>query len=629
MMARVLADHLYSIVLAGGLAVVAAGFGRLVLMKAGARFASRAEAVLFCFAAGWGALGLCVFLLGVLGFLYRAAVITVVVFFLLSALAGRSVQWRRQDADSHFPKMHPPWDPITVVALFALGACLVAGLLLALTPAVGKDALIYHLAVPVLFIKHHGFYFVDGNVFAHYPLGQEMIYILALMLQGEILAKVLHFLSAIALLFGMWLFCRCHLSGMSYWPVALLVFFTIPSVFSVSHVAYNDLAVSLYVFLSVYAFLKWYCAADRVALALSGVFAGLAMGTKYTALFVPFIVVLGILWRARHDGASMGTAIRSVLVYLIPTAIVGCPFYLKNWIVTGNPFYPFFYGVFGGKGLDPEWARLYDLFVQSLGAGRDWLDYLLLPWNVSFHAQMSSPKFDGMVGPVFLLTLPFVFGIRRMAAEIKILLVFSALLFLFWASSAQQIRYLIPVFPFLAIVVGYVLSYYRQRKVFFIMLAIMIIGCVAINVSYIVKELYTISPARYIIGREKKNAFLQRQIPFYEMFQTVNTQLPMDARVFLIHMKNYGYLCERDYYSDSMFETFTLQKALAKVQAAQDVGQALKEKGFTHILYDDFYVTGPISALTEEEKALFSAFRSCATETIKVGQGRYVLCRIL
>ncbi len=181
-------------------------------------------------------------------------------------------------------------------------------------------------------------------------------------------------------------------------------------------------------------------------LILCGVFSGSAAACKYTALLLTPLGCLGILWFASRRKAETLQALRLLTLYVAAAFIAGIPFYLKNWIMTGNPFYPFFYGIFGGRGWDGDQARLYDLFIQSLGMGRRFLDYLLLPWNLSLRAKMDSPQFDGILGPIFLLTLPFLAGLRRWETPVRVVLVYALLTFLFWASSAQQIRYLIPLF---------------------------------------------------------------------------------------------------------------------------------------------------------------------------------------
>jgi hypothetical protein len=73
-------------------------------------------------------------------------------------------------------------------------------------------------------------------------------------------------------------------------------------------------------------------------------------------------------------------------------------------------------------------------------------------------------------------------------------------------------------------------------------------------------------------------------------------------------VRNWGFLLERDYYSDSMFESYTIQKILSGAKSTADVRGELKARGFTHILFDANYVTGPVSTFSEQEKTLFRAF---------------------
>ena len=127
--------------------------------------------------------------------------------------------------------------------------------------------------------------------------------------------------------------------------------------------------------------------------------------------------------------------------------------------------------------------------------GRVLLDYLLLPWNVSLRAKMDSPQFDGILGPIFLLTLPFLAGLRRWETPVRVILVYALLTFLFWASSAQQIRYLIPLFPILALVTGAIMTRYRNRKRIFALLLCIVAGSLAFNGYHIIRGFMKISPS--------------------------------------------------------------------------------------------------------------------------------------
>ena len=118
-------------------------------------------------------------------------------------------------------------------------------------------------------------------------------------------------------------------------------------------------------------------------------------------------------------------------------------------------------------------------------------------------------------------------------------------------------------------------------------------------------------------------------LPSYDMFQYVNANLPDDTKVFLVYMKNIGYLCDRPYYSDSMFESYTIQKILDQGRTPLDVYQILKKKGFTHVLYDVNYVFGTLSTFSPEEKELFAAFQNRYLRLVKSDRERYSLFSLL
>jgi hypothetical protein len=124
---------------------------------------------------------------------------------------------------------------------------------------------------------------------------------------------------------------------------------------------------------------------------------------------------------------------------------------------------------------------------------------------------------------------------------------------------------------------------------------------------------------------ESRREFLSRLIPSYDMFHYVNTLLPLDAKVFLIYMRNPGFLCKRAYFSDSMFESFTIQKYLSRCTSTADLYDRLKKSGFTHFLYDDQFVFGGKSAFSQIEKERFAAFQTRYLKQVKSSNSIYRL----
>lgn len=64
-------------------------------------------------------------------------------------------------------------------------------------------------------------------------------------------------------------------------------------------------------------------------------------------LFVPFLILL-VWWIIKSK------KIKSSLLLLLISIVCAIPWYIRNWIVTGNPVYPFFYKVFNGININPE-----------------------------------------------------------------------------------------------------------------------------------------------------------------------------------------------------------------------------------------------------------------------------------
>ena len=588
---------------------VATGVGALLLRAFRIRGSPAGERVFFSLAAGLGATGYVVFVPAALGLLRPSVLWTVAALLVVASAAGlRSIG--REVRETAAPATAPPRGAFETCALLLLGLSLAMSLVLSLAPETGKDALIYHLTVPKQYLKSGGFRFLPGNIFSNSPLHPEMLYLLALFLRGEVLAKLLHFGALGGVLLGMWSFSRRHLPENAFPFTALLLFAAIPTVFAVSRTAYTDLFVVLYSLAAVHAFLNWAEKGDAGWLAFSGCLCGLAVSTKYTALLLPFLGVLGVLWGSRRRGDADRQAMRSLALYAVPFVLAGSPFYLKNLVLTGNPFYPFLYGLFGGKGWEPGQAQLYDAFVEHLGMGRGWLDHLLLPWNLSVRAEMDSPRFDGILGPVFLLALPFLALARRPSVPLKCGLVFSLSWFLFWASSAQQMRYLMPVFPFLALAAAAALSSGRARSpLAFGVLVAFIAGGIAFDGYHAVRLFRKIRPLGVIAGVESRDQHLARVVPISTMYRHANLHLPPRSKIFLVYMRNYTYLCETECYSDSMFESYTIQRILSASGSSLEVARALRADGFTHLMYDSRFVFGELSQFLPEEVERFRRFQ--------------------
>lgn len=598
------------------------GVGLLILNILKPTFSSTGERLFIAFGLGAGTTGYSIFALASLQLLSPLPLYLLLALLVAASFFG----WRNSEVVNAIRSTCLPHSFVEKSALAFLIIILGVAFVLALAPETGKDALTYHLAVPKLYLKHHGFYFIEGNIFSNLPFHTEMLFLTGLFLNGDIFAKVVAFAAFPVILLGIRQFAM-HRMGNNYLPyLSMLVFATVPSVFMLSTTAYIDLYVALYAVGAVFAFFNWQERREKTWLFLFGFFTGTAMSSKYSALFLPFLGVLGILWTHRQSDEAK-SALQNLFIYLLFSAILGSQFYTKNLILTGNPLYPFMYTIFDGRSLDPEFARLFAGLYRYMGMGREFIDYLLLPLNVSLLAKMNSSRFDGVIGPLFLLVLPFLAGIKNKGNSLKTILIYCGAYFLFWASSSQDIRYLTPILPFLALLIGFTLSGYQQKTIKALLMS-MTLFCLIFNGHHIAREFVRINPVGVVLGKEDREAFLARSLSHYPMYQFVNKNLPQDSKVFLIYMRNLGFLCERGYYSDSMLEDYTLRKILSASSSQEDVQRKIKSMGFTHIMYDDLFVTGKKSLLSEEEKMLFISFQRDYLRMVK-SELTYGLYRVL
>ena len=98
--------------------------------------------------------------------------------------------------------------------------------------------------------------------------------------------------------------------------------------------------------------------------------------------------------------------------------LVASPCYLRNAAATGNPIFPFGYGVFGGRnwsaeaarGLDDYYAAYRETYAQKRGgrAYGSWREALRFPWDATMapYAFENVGRFAYDVGPFVLAFLP-------------------------------------------------------------------------------------------------------------------------------------------------------------------------------------------------------------------------------
>lgn len=537
---------------------------------------------------------------------------------LFSAIFG-VLRLRKIKNESRVPERPSIFDRVLLI-LIAIPVLL--SFIASLAPPTAKDTLLYHFSVPKQFIAQGGNAVIEGNIASYLALGTEMHVVWAMLLGNIVSERAaeaaagatvwLFFPLLLAAIFGI-----ARETGISRrWALmAVLMAATVPTAYHVAASAYIDVALALYVLLATYSLTRWWKTLDKNWLILMAIFLGAALSAKLTTLFVMAAFALVILFRVRKAQESEPDRIGKIAAFglgaFLLAGVIASPWYLRTWAATGSPIFPFYMSIWEGKapGWDVDRSNLFQMMnSQYGGADKNILDYLLAPWNISVTAQPEiAANFDGVLGVAFLIGLPLlIFALWKLelSVEAKIFSGVALVMFLFWLFSSQQLRYLLPILPLLAIAIAAAVESMSDRRDVLNKSAKFAIGfaaiaCIAASSAWFLQK----APLRVVLGGETPDAYLIRNIDYYPYYQWLNTETPTDAKVWLINMRRDSYHLDRPYFSDYLFEDVTLRKWIWESNSADELREKAKAAGFNYILArHDFLFGYDRSTLVDDDK---------------------------
>jgi hypothetical protein len=583
------------------------------------------ETAVFGTGLGFGILGLWVFCLGLIGAFTPAAfwgTMAVALALTLWQIFKNGTRINADDTDSSFSLRSPrslrlnlPARGITLYLLVVLGLALI----LTLLPPTDWDGLFYHLKGPKLYLEAGRI--IGGIDIPHlsFPALFEMLFTLAMGLRGDVAAKLLHFsfipwLMALVYLISTRFFATegteiLENSSFSSVPsvankkngwTAVLVLISMPMVLNLGTQAYNDLPLAFYQIAALVALLRWRQNEQTGWLVLSGVFAGLAMGLKYTSFATPLLLAGFVVWHfwqqetpPRLRASALKKSLKPLLILTAATTLIALPWYLKNWAFTGNPVYPF---VFGGQFWDDFRAAAYA--GTGTGIGFDPIALLRLPHDLILGLNDASQ--DGQPGPLFLIFLPAVLvyafakwkKMRGVERPFNLLLIFVLTQYLFWvwgvifSGGLWQSRLLLPAFIALSPVIAWIFDdlarwdhpQFSLRR----FVRLVIIMALAFNLVGQLLNWLPGVPLTYVAGNASRDEILTHWLAsHYTAMQGINQQTPADAVVIFLYEPR-SYYCDRDCRPDSILDTFAHLEYLHN--DANGIAQAWRNEGITHVL---------------------------------------------
>jgi hypothetical protein len=209
--------------------------------------------------------------------------------------------------------------------------------------------------------------------------------------------------------------------------------------------------------------------------------------------------------------------------------------------------------------------------------------------------------YDGRVGPLFLLALPFLVAWclrlldrRRSRPPIVGILIFFALIqYLFWTAgvissrSLFQSRLLLPALVALCVPLAYI---YDQLDVLDTptlslrrLIGLSVALVLAANLCYQSLATLRLRPLPVLVGQESRDAYLERNLgAHYAAMEMVNARVPEEGRVLYLWEPR-SYYCLRPAQPDAILERWAwlLQQHGADPES---IASALRDEGYTHVL---------------------------------------------
>lgn len=472
-----------------------------------------------------------IFVLGLLGFLYRENIILLtIIYFACSVFYFRKfiLSWfqcfKTLKPKKIFIAINKNSFALLLILLIVVQSSI--NLMGALGPELAFDSLWYHLTLPKIYLESHKIEYIPGGLMYYSAMPQlvEMLYTVSLAISTEVLAKLIHFSFGILTLISLYFLSNKFFTKTI--SVLIVLIFSSNLVFSWESItSYVDLGRTFFELMALWGFVNWWETKQKKWLIESAVMLGLAISTKILALgslfiFIPLIVVAYLI-----EKQNKKTIFTSILVYLGTTLLMAFPWFIYSFVNTGNPVYPLFTSI-----LKPTWNF-----------------NMLNPINYIFDIFNIFTRSSDPISPLYIIFLPFsFFFIKKIDKKLLVIALYSILsLIVFYFNPKEGgSRFILPYLPAFSILVGLVVENIKIKQLKIFSIAILLLVSLS---SLFYRGAANAKYLPVVLGREIKQDFLSKNLnfsfgDFYDIDGFFNKTIKDKDRVLLYGFHNLYYV---------------------------------------------------------------------------------------
>ncbi len=467
-----------------------------------------------------------------------------------------------------------------------LSLVFLSALIMALAPPLAFDSLVEHLVMPGAYLQAARVSYLPWIVFSGMPQNAEMLYTWGIALGGNEAAAVLCWGFGLVSALGLLGYLSGRFGGRSAWVGAAAVLAGYSPVVLLSS-AYVDWLVFLFGLGALVSLDAWGQSGGRRLLLVAGIFTGFAVGCKYTS-GVLAIAALGVLaWQAWKRRAAF---ISSTLLYGGAAVAAALPWFVKNGLSTGNPFYPFFF-------TSSAASQIQFSIFQRVSAWGNALDFVLIPLRATLAGFEKADGYMYSAGPLLLALGALAWlGWKEHAEPDRAAIGNAAILsgagFIVWALANQynglliQTRYYMALFPAFAVLAAagdwglrrVVVARIRLGRI----AAVLILVAVGFNLLQAGLQTIQTGAPQAALGLKSQDAYLADNLGWFQpAIQAIN-ELPQGSRALLLYEPRSLY-CQPRCTGDAIMDRWKQTRAAYHDDAGRILA-AWRAEGFTHLL---------------------------------------------
>ncbi|MCK5160028.1 MAG: glycosyltransferase family 39 protein [Candidatus Aureabacteria bacterium] len=399
--------------------------------------------------------------------------------------------------------------------ILALTAAVVVTLIPATAPPTGMDSLVYHLNLPKEFLKEGKIYQVPFDINALWPLNIEMLFTFGLMFfKNAVLAKMFNYLMGVLTIPCIYLISR-KFASRTFSLAAAALYYLMPAVLSQSGYAYVDVGIAFFTSLLLLLVCEWMDDKKLNTAVLMGIFGGILLGAKFTnAIILATVAIMMLLW-IFLEKKSLLPAVKPLFLFGVVMLIVSCHWYVRSYVLTGNPIFPFLNSLFGVESL-----REFKSSAASVG----FKEFFITPFNLVLKPQLYGGVAN-QLGPALIAFFPLVILGLWKNPRAKVFFLGFVFYYIAWFFLKQNARFLLPAMVlFYPVAAAGHEAVFEKNRISGIIISVILGTIIFMFVSTAVY--YARPSAALFFGGELSGEYLEKLEPTYGISRIVEETVP-------------------------------------------------------------------------------------------------------